>query len=64
MGVTVTPHYKVLKKIPVDAGQPAAAVLADREGTPESFHEVGVKRVLEEFKETVCAVSEIGYNEG
>ncbi|KAJ3054299.1 Actin-like 6A [Rhizophlyctis rosea] len=62
-GVSVVPHYLVQSKTAVDAGQPSQYVPRERPNTTDSFHRVAVERVVNEFKETVCHVSEGAWNE-
>ncbi|KAI8995928.1 actin family [Gaertneriomyces semiglobifer] len=62
-GIEITPQYLVAKKSAVDAGQPAKCQLRDRPNTSQSFHEMGVSRVIDEFKQTVCHVSEYAFDE-
>ncbi|KND04519.1 uncharacterized protein SPPG_00248 [Spizellomyces punctatus DAOM BR117] len=63
MGITVTPQYLVSKKSAVDAGQPARYDLRDRPNTAPSYHNLAVERAIDEFKETVCHVSEFQFDE-
>ncbi|KAL1915949.1 uncharacterized protein VTP21DRAFT_6337 [Calcarisporiella thermophila] len=62
-GVKVVPQYLVAKKHPVEPGQPANAVLKDRPNTTESFHKYMKMRTIHEFKESVCQVAEMPYDE-
>ncbi|KAI9202100.1 actin family [Polychytrium aggregatum] len=57
-GIDVVPQYKVLSKSPSDAGVPASFVERNRPNSTESFHALSVERVINDFKETVCHVSE------
>ncbi|KAI8846065.1 hypothetical protein BC829DRAFT_445568 [Chytridium lagenaria] len=57
MNVKVIPPYMISRKIAVDAGTPSKATMHNRSAIP-SFHQFSVNRVLAEFKETVCHVSE------
>jgi actin-related protein 4 len=57
MGISVTPHYQVLSKVPVDVGKPAEATLKtwpEGQAPTESFRRFEEERVLTEFKEC-CA---------
>lgn len=57
MGISITPHYQVLSKIPVDVGKPAEATLKtwpEGQAPTESFRRFEEERVLTEFKEC-CA---------
>ncbi|ERF72484.1 Actin-related protein 4 [Endocarpon pusillum Z07020] len=58
--ITITPHYLIKSKTPVDAGQPANAVLRDfpSDFTPPqaSFRRYQEERTLLEFKELVVQV--------
>ncbi|KAJ1971893.1 NuA4 histone acetyltransferase subunit [Dimargaris xerosporica] len=61
----VRSRYQVLKKNPVDVGQPADVVLRDLpngEITP-SYHHYMQMQVIQEYKESVCQISESTYNE-
>ncbi|KAG1453535.1 hypothetical protein G6F56_007549 [Rhizopus delemar] len=59
----VTPHYAIAKKSPVEAGQPPEIQLKELNGVSESFNDSQVNRVLNEYKETLCEVSEVTYDE-
>ncbi|KAJ3040704.1 Actin-like 6A [Rhizophlyctis rosea] len=63
IGVSVVPQYLVKSKTAVDAGQPSQYVPRERPNTTDSFHRVAVQRVVNEFKETVCHLSEYAWNE-
>ncbi|KAJ3165810.1 Actin-like protein 6B [Irineochytrium annulatum] len=63
MGISITPQFVVAKKNPVDAGSAPNATLLKLDNTSPSFHRLAVHRVLSEFKEAVCQVSEQHYNE-
>lgn len=58
--ITITPHYLIKSKIPVDAGQPANAVLRDFppgfQPPQPSFRRYQEERTLLEFKELVVQV--------
>ncbi|KAI9848011.1 MAG: NuA4 histone acetyltransferase subunit [Thelocarpon superellum] len=55
--VTLTPHYLVASKTPVDAGAPANATYRTFATPPdESFRRLQEERVLTEFKESVIQV--------
>ncbi|KAI8328118.1 actin family [Chlamydoabsidia padenii] len=62
----VTPTYLVANKKPVEAGQPANAQLRSDEGlgVTQSFHDYQVARTILEYKESVCQVSEMTFDEG
>ncbi|KAI9792989.1 MAG: NuA4 histone acetyltransferase subunit [Piccolia ochrophora] len=52
--VTITPHYLISSKVPVDAGAPSSATYRTFEIPPhESFKRLQEERVLTEFKESV-----------
>ncbi|KAG1047579.1 hypothetical protein G6F43_009977 [Rhizopus delemar] len=59
----VTPHYAIAKKKTVDAGQLPEIELKELSGRTESFHESQVNRVLNEFKETMCEISDVTFDE-
>lgn len=57
--VSITPHYTVVSKTPVDAGSPAQAVYRSfppSTAPQESFRRLQEGRVLTEFKESVIQV--------
>lgn len=57
--ITITPHYMIQSKTPVDAGAPAQAVLKTFAQPPtDSFRRLQEERVLTEFKESVVHVWE------
>ncbi len=60
--VDVVPQYLVAKKSPVEVGQKPVATLRDRP-SKASFHKMMQMRVIHDFKESVCQVSESTYNE-
>ncbi|KAF8954485.1 Actin-like 6A [Entomortierella lignicola] len=60
--VDVVPQYLVAKKSPVEPGQKPVVTLKDRPATP-SFHKMMQMRVIHDYKESVCQVSESTYNE-
>ncbi|CAO3590228.1 unnamed protein product [Absidia cylindrospora] len=63
-GFKVTPSYQVASKKPVEAGQPANAQLKTDLGVTQSFHDYQVARTILEYKESVCQVSEMTFDEG
>ncbi|CAI2164609.1 1702_t:CDS:10 [Funneliformis geosporum] len=58
----VVPHYKIAKKTSVDPDQPANFIPKERPNTTKSYHKYMQMRVMQEFKESVCQVSEVTYN--
>ncbi|KAF2096497.1 Actin/actin-like protein [Rhizodiscina lignyota] len=57
--VSITPHYAVVTKTPVDAGAPSQAILKKFDFTlTNSFRRLEEERVLTEFKESVVQVWE------
>jgi actin-related protein 4 len=55
--VPLVPHYMVQSKVPVEAGQPSAAVYRKFDKPPsESFRQWEEERILTEFKESVVQV--------
>ncbi|KAK9456942.1 actin family [Dipodascopsis uninucleata] len=61
--ITLTPHFMISKKVPVDLGQPAQATLKTFDGLTDSFLEFERSRILNEFKESTSQVMEQAYNE-
>ncbi|KAI5476330.1 actin-related protein Arp4p [Pseudohyphozyma bogoriensis] len=68
----INPHYLVKSKEPVDASAPAKAVLrTERQPNSEdpacpttpSYHKSQEKRVMHEFKETVCEVYNVQWDD-
>ncbi|CDS03258.1 hypothetical protein LRAMOSA00660 [Lichtheimia ramosa] len=64
MNVDITPQYEITSKKPVEQGQPPQVEKRTRPDTTSSFHDYQVRRVIHEFKESVCQVSEVTYDEG
>ncbi|KAI8099272.1 actin family [Halteromyces radiatus] len=60
----VTPSYEVASKKPVEAGQPADAKLRSDLEVTSSFRDFQVARTILEYKESVCQVSEMTFDEG
>jgi len=62
--IPIVPQYLVSSKTAVDSGQ--APVFEQfhlrRSETTESYHEMQVKNTIDDFKETICAVSEVPFN--
>ncbi|OZJ06401.1 hypothetical protein BZG36_00662 [Bifiguratus adelaidae] len=63
LGIDIVPQYKVASKTAVKAGKAPEYQVREREGTTDSYHEYQQARVLQEFKESVCQVSEMPYDE-
>ncbi|KAJ3410209.1 hypothetical protein CcCBS67573_g00909 [Chytriomyces confervae] len=62
--IPVVPHYMVKKKLPVDAGHGSNPENRPPvPGTTKSFHDFATHRVLTEFKETVCQISEYNFHQ-
>lgn len=66
-GIDVLPQYEIKTKTAVEVGQPASYTTHD-DRVPASqvgkqFRELGVLRVLDDFKQTVAHVSEYTYDE-
>lgn len=59
----IVPHYKVIRKSAVDAGITANFVERECPNTTKSFNEYSLMRVMQEFKETICQISEAPYRE-
>ncbi|KAI9323890.1 actin family [Dichotomocladium elegans] len=64
MDVDIKAQYQIANKWPVDSGAPSQVELRARENTHPSFHDYQVRRVVHEFKESVCQVSEVTFDEG
>ncbi|ORX51308.1 Actin/actin-like protein [Hesseltinella vesiculosa] len=64
LNVSVTPSYKVKTKAPVGSGQPAKAELRSDVDVTDSFNDYQVSRAILEYKESVCQVSEVTFDEG
>ncbi|CAO3614921.1 unnamed protein product [Mucor hiemalis] len=64
LNYTITPHYKILKKSKVEADQAPDLQLRELEGLKDSFNDYQTSRVINEYKETVCQVSEVTFDEG
>ncbi|KAG0245645.1 actin family [Mortierella sp. GBAus27b] len=60
--VDIVPQYLVAKKTPVDPGHKPVVTLRDRPATA-SFHRMMQMRAIHDYKESVCQVSEMTYNE-
>lgn len=60
----IVPQYLVSSKMAVDSAKPPVYTEypGRRDNTTESFHKFGLKRVADDFKETVCQVAESAYN--
>jgi actin-related protein 4 len=55
--VPLVPHYMVQSKVPVEAGQPSAAMYRKFDKPPsQSFRQWEEERILTEFKESVVQV--------
>ncbi|KAG9295476.1 hypothetical protein G9A89_013505 [Geosiphon pyriformis] len=63
LGINVTPQYLIAKKSFVDPDQRPLFTLRNRPNTTPSFHKFQQMRVIHEYKETVCQVSDTAYNE-
>ncbi|KAI9277815.1 actin family [Sporodiniella umbellata] len=59
----VTPHYNIANKQPVGKGQPPQIQNKTLQSVTESYHNSQVNRALNEFKETICEVSDLTYDE-
>ncbi|KAI9490446.1 actin family [Zychaea mexicana] len=60
----VTPQYMITGKKPVDAGAQPQVQKKNRPNTTDSYNDHQVSRVAHEFKESVCQVSEVTFDEG
>ncbi|KAI7906029.1 actin family [Cokeromyces recurvatus] len=65
LNYTITPRYKIakMKKQTLEAGEQPEFELRELEGLNDSFNEYQINRVINEYKETVCQVSEVQYDE-
>jgi actin-related protein len=61
-GMHVVPRYVVKSKQAVEANAPAHTTLHERPGTKDSYHRYMQMKVMDEFKESVCHVSETTYD--
>ncbi|KXS20872.1 actin-like protein 6A-like protein [Gonapodya prolifera JEL478] len=61
--IQITPQYLVKRKAFVDPGKAPEAVYYDRPSTASSFHRYQVLRTINDWKETVCQVSEVFFHE-
>ncbi|KAI9226816.1 MAG: actin family [Piptocephalis tieghemiana] len=55
--------YEIISKRSVAPNRPAEVVLRDRPNTHPTFHHQAQLRVVEEYKESVCQVNEIPWDE-
>ncbi|KAF9578489.1 Actin-like 6A, partial [Lunasporangiospora selenospora] len=60
--IDIVPQYLIAKKAPVEVGHKPVVTLRDRPATP-SFHKMMQMKVVHDYKESVCQVSETTYNE-
>ncbi|KAI7893256.1 actin family [Mucor mucedo] len=60
---TITPHYKIAKKNPVTSDQQPDVQLRDLQGITESFNDYQTTKVVNEYKETICEVSDTTFDE-
>ncbi|KAI9478357.1 MAG: actin family [Benjaminiella poitrasii] len=62
---TITPRYKIAKKRKqtLEADEQPDLELRDLEGLRDSFNEYQINRIINEYKETVCQVSEVTFDE-
>ncbi|KAI8385754.1 actin family [Blakeslea trispora] len=64
LNYTITPRFKIAKKNPVSVDELPQPELRDCEGLTESFEEEQVRRILDEYKESVCQISNVTFDEG
>lgn len=64
LNYTITPHYRIAKKTKVEADQKPELQLRELEGLRDSFNDYQTSRVINEYKETICQVSEVTFDEG
>ena len=62
--VNTTPQFKILRKKQVLPNQPAEVTLKKLNNLSKSFEHAAKIRLANDFKETVCALSNVSYNEG
>ena len=63
LNYTITPHYKIAKKKSVEKNHQPEIELRQLEGITDSFNDYQINRVLNEFKETICQVSDTAFEE-
>lgn len=61
--IPVVPQFKVLRKKQVDEGVPADFAMRKLSNTTKSFEQMAIKQTIDDFKETVCAVSDFRFDE-
>ncbi|KAJ3338327.1 Actin-like 6A [Gonapodya sp. JEL0774] len=61
--IQMTPQYLVKRKAFVDPGKQPEPILHERSKTSNSFHRYHVLRTVNDWKETVCQVSEVPFQE-
>ncbi|KAI8897686.1 actin family, partial [Globomyces pollinis-pini] len=63
MNVDLTPQCLIDQRLPVDTAQPPQFQRKDFTGITSSFVDFSIERTIHDFKETICNVSEITFNE-
>ncbi|KAI8644645.1 actin family [Parasitella parasitica] len=63
LNYTITPHYRIAKKKLVEKDQPPEIELRQLEGITNTFNDYQSNRVLNEFKETICQISDTAFEE-
>ncbi|OBZ82440.1 Actin-like protein 6A [Choanephora cucurbitarum] len=64
LNYTITPRFKIAKKKPVELDQQPELELNACEGLRESFEQDQILKIINEYKETVCQLSDVTYDEG
>ncbi|CAO3611067.1 unnamed protein product [Cunninghamella blakesleeana] len=62
--IDVTPNYKIASKKPVESGQPPQVELRNELHVTDSYHDFQVSKVILDYKESVCQVAEMTFDEG
>jgi actin-related protein len=63
--IDLTPRHRILRKKPVDEGQPPEFTVRPKQSQhlTASFEQSAIRRVVDDFKECVCAVSDVRFDE-
>lgn len=64
LSYTMTPRFKIAKKKPVEVDQLPELELHACEGLTESFEHYHTTKVMNEYKEAVCEISDVTFDEG
>ncbi|KAI9255904.1 actin family [Helicostylum pulchrum] len=63
LNYTIVPHYRIAKKKQVESDQKPDIQLRELEGITDSFNDYQTTRVLNEYKENICQVSDVTFDE-